>query len=122
MSPQANQGAKGTSNTNAKANANPNPGSGDSESLDDLTAEAADFFASYLKDYAKICTSSLTSIQAGTYKVEDAWADGITLWTKYVSGLGKALDLGSRAAKAAAPSSPQAGSTPPAKTPEGDYG
>ena len=113
MSPEANQ--------SAKPNANPNPESGDAESLDKLAGEAADFFASYLMDYAAICTSSMASIQAGTYKVETAWADGIKLWSSYVSGMGKALDLSSRTAKAAAKNPPQAG-PPPAKTPEGDHG
>lgn len=107
-SPTANQGGKGTSNTKA----NTNPESGEAESLEDLAAEAGSLFASYLKDYAEICTKSMASIQGGTYKVEDAWSDGITLWTKYLSGMGKALDLGTRAAKATAKNPPQSGGTP----------
>jgi hypothetical protein len=112
MSPDANQGAKGTSNTSANAKSNPDPASGEPESLQDLAAEAGKLFASYLKDYADICTKSMASIQAGTYKVEDVWADGITLWTKYASGMGTALDLGSRTARAAAKKPPPTGGTP----------
>ena len=41
----------------------------------------------------------MASIQAGTYKVEDVWADGITMWSSYLSGLGKAFELGNRAVK-----------------------
>jgi hypothetical protein len=104
-------------NTNANAKATPSPESGDPESLDDLAAEAGELFASYLKDYAEICTKSMTSIQGGTYKVEDAWSDGIALWTKYVSGMGKALDLGSRTAKAAAQTPVPADSPPTGEKP-----
>lgn len=69
------------------------------ETLDDIAADAAKHFEAYLKDSAASCTSSMQKIQAGTYKVEDAWADGIKMWTTYMSGLGKALDLGTRTAK-----------------------
>jgi hypothetical protein len=114
MSPNTNQGAEGTSysNANTNANAKPNPGPGEPESLEDLAAEAGDLFAAYLKDYAAICTKSMASVQAGTYKVEDVWADGITLWTKYASGMGKALDLGARTARAAAKKPPQTDGEP----------
>ena len=44
----------------------------------------------------------MKSVQAGTYKVEDAWADGIKMWSNYTKGLTKALDLGTRAAKVVA--------------------
>lgn len=101
MSPNATQGSAGTSNP--KANAKATAESGYVESLDDIAAEAGKLVASYLTDYAAICTKSMASIQGGTYKVEDAWSDGITLWTKYVDGMSKALDLGVRTAKAAAP-------------------
>lgn len=78
----------------------PSSDGGTSETMDDIADEAAELVGSYIKDMTTTYKSSLDSIQAGTYKVEDAWADGISMWTLYMSGLGKALDLGTRTAKA----------------------
>ncbi|MDP1807227.1 MAG: hypothetical protein Q8K72_18770 [Acidimicrobiales bacterium] len=69
------------------------------ESLDAIVAEAAELVSDYLKDYAGNYKASLEQIQAGTYKVEDAWADGIQMWSTYMSGMAKAFDLSTRAAK-----------------------
>jgi len=77
------------------------PGSG-GDTLDSLIAEAAALAESYAKDVAATCTASLTQVQAGTYKVENAWADGIKIWSSYLTGMGKALDLGTRTAKVVA--------------------
>ncbi|MFL6088584.1 MAG: hypothetical protein ACJ71Z_00385 [Aeromicrobium sp.] len=76
------------------------------ESLEDIAKDAAAFVESSLKDVAATCTSSMQSIQKGTYKVEDAWADGIKMWSKYTAGLTKALDLSTRAAKVVATPTP----------------
>jgi hypothetical protein len=76
---------------------NPNP-----ESLDDIVSEAAQFVTASLKKVTDTCTSSMKSVEDGTYKVENAWADGMTLWSTWVSGMSKALDLGTRTAKALA--------------------
>lgn len=92
------------STATAKNTAAKNTGT-NGESLEDVAKEAADFVAAYLKDCADICTSSLESVQKGTYKVENVWEDGLKMWSSYVTGLGKALDLGTRAAKAATKSS-----------------
>ena len=59
---------------------------GSGESLEDVVKEAAAFVATCLKDCADTCTSSLKQVQKGNYKVEDAWSDGIKLWSTYVAG------------------------------------
>jgi len=71
-----------------------------SETLNDIVSEAADHVASYVKDVSDTCAASLKSVEAGTYKAEHAWADGMKLWSTYLTGVGKALDLGVRTAKA----------------------
>lgn len=70
------------------------------ESLGAVAEDAGALIGSYLKDVATTCTTSLSSIQAGTYKVEDVWDDGIKMWSTYMTGMTKALELGARAAKA----------------------
>ncbi len=69
------------------------------ETLDDIVSEAAEFLSTCLKDYSEVYTSSLGLIQSNNYKVENAWADGITMWSMYMNGLSKAVDLGTRTAK-----------------------
>ena len=69
------------------------------ETLDDVVKDVTAFVASYVKDYTDTCTSSLAKIQGGSYKVEDAWADAVKMWSTYMSGMTKALDLGTRTAK-----------------------
>ena len=104
----APQGGPVNPPTNAKktagsANAGAQAGEDmDTETLDEIVKETADFIESYLKDYTDMFTSSLQQIQANNYKVENAWADGLKMWSMYMSGLGKALDLGTRSVKAAA--------------------
>jgi hypothetical protein len=105
---QAPQGGPVSSPTNPKktaGSANAGAQSGDdmdTETLDAIVKETAEFIESYLNDYTEMYTSSLELIQANNYKVEDAWADGIKMWSMYMSGLGKALDLGTRTVKASA--------------------
>jgi hypothetical protein len=70
------------------------------ESLNDIVSEAADHVASYVKDVSETCAASLKAVEAGTYKAEHAWADGMKLWSTYLTGVSKALDLGVRTAKA----------------------
>ena len=53
-----------------------------------------------MKDVSDTCAASLKSVEAGTYKPEHVWADDMKLWSTYLTGLGKALDLGVRTAKA----------------------
>ena len=106
VSPQPN--AKKTTSTSAAAT----PSDAGAETLDDVVKETAEFVASAIKDVADTCTSSLKQVQAGNYKVEDAWTDGIKMWSTYVTNMTKALDLGTRAVKASAKNPPQAGGTP----------
>lgn len=75
------------------------PPGGGADSLDAIADDTAAFVGSYLKDVTATYSASVASIQAGTYKVEDVWADGIKLWSSYMSGLGKAFELGTRTAK-----------------------
>ena len=82
---------------NAKSSTAP-PGDA-ADSLEAIANDAAEFVGSYLKEMAATYSSSLSSIQAGTYKVENVWADGIKMWSSYMSSMGKAVELGSRAAK-----------------------
>lgn len=77
----------------------PSDNSDNADTLDAIANDTAEFVASYLKDATATYTSSLSSIQAGTYKVENAWADGIKMWSTYMSGLGMAFELGTRTAK-----------------------
>lgn len=72
------------------------------DTFETLVAEATAFADSQLKEVAATCTASLTKVQAGTYSVEHAWSDGLKLWSSWVTGMGKALDLGTRAAKVVA--------------------
>lgn len=67
-----------------------------------IAEDAAAFVGSYLKDMMATYTSSVSSIQSGTYKVENAWADGIKMWSAYMSGMSKAVELGTRTAKTCA--------------------
>lgn len=98
-----------TTTTSASATT---PPSAKAETLDDVVKETTEFVASYVKDVADTCTESLKKVQAGTYKVEDAWADGIKMWSTYMNGMTKALDLGTRTAKNLADNPPPAGGTP----------
>lgn len=96
VSPQPN--AKKTSSSSYATTTPP-----ETEPLDDIVKEATDFVASQVKVFAETCTTSLKQIQDGNYKVENAWADGIKMWSSWVSGMTKALDLSTRAVKSAAP-------------------
>ncbi|MCW2786554.1 MAG: hypothetical protein JWP74_3071 [Marmoricola sp.] len=69
------------------------------DSYDAIANDTAAFVGSYLKDMSSTVTTSLSSVQAGTYKVENAWADGIKVFTTYMSGVTKVLELGTRATK-----------------------
>lgn len=71
------------------------------DTWESLIGEATALADTYAKDVAATCTASMAQVQAGTYKVENAWADGIKIWSSYLAGMGKALDLGTRAAKVA---------------------
>jgi hypothetical protein len=64
-----------------------------------ITDDTAAAVAAYLKDVTTVSSSSLALIQAGNYKVEDAWSDGIKLWSTYMNGLTTAIALGARTAK-----------------------
>jgi hypothetical protein len=75
------------------------------DTLESLATEAAEFAAKCVKDCADIGKASLESMQKGTYKVENAWADGIKLWTMSIGSMAKALDVSTRAAKVVAQSS-----------------
>jgi hypothetical protein len=70
-----------------------------SDTLDSLISEGTAFAEAQVKDLTATCTSSLAKVQDGTYTVESAWADGLKLWASGLAGLGKAFDLGTRAAK-----------------------
>jgi hypothetical protein len=72
------------------------------DTWESLISEATAMADSYAKEVAATCTASLAQVQAGTYKVENAWADGIKIWASYLGGVSKVLDLGTRAAKVAA--------------------
>ncbi len=105
---QAPQGGPVNSPTNPKKTAgsvNTGAQAGDdldTETLDAIAQETAEVIEGYIKDYTEMCTSSLALIQANNYKAENAWADGLKVWSMYMSGMGKALDLGTRTMKAAA--------------------
>jgi len=79
---------------------------GAEDSIDAITADATKLVGEYLGTMTKTYSASMKSVQDGTYKVEDAWKDGIAMWTSYMSGLGKAVELGSRAAKVYSPKKP----------------
>jgi len=104
MSPQPNA-KKTATNTSAATT----PPDANAETLDDVVKETTEFVASAIKDMADTCTSSLKQIQAGNYKVENAWADGIKMWSTSLTNMTKALDLGTRAVKASAKNPPQPG-------------
>jgi hypothetical protein len=97
VSPQPNP-KKTATNTSATTT----PPDASSETLNDVVEETTNFVASYIKDMADTCTSSLQKIQGGKYKIEDAWADGIKMWSTYTDGVAKALNLSTRAVKASA--------------------
>lgn len=69
------------------------------DSLEAISKDTADYLGQYLQDATKTVASSMAAIQGGTYKVENAWADGIKLWSNYMNGVTKAFELGSRTAK-----------------------
>ncbi|HJR90040.1 MAG TPA: hypothetical protein VJ782_07805 [Aeromicrobium sp.] len=103
MSPPPNVKKAATKTAPAKATAANKAGASATaggESLEDIVNEASKFAASFLKGCADTATESMKHVQEGKYKVEDAWADGIKLWTTSMAGLAKAFDLGMRGAKA----------------------
>jgi hypothetical protein len=77
------------------------PAGSEGDTWESLIGEATTLAGAYAKDVAAICTTSMDQAKKGTYKVENVWADGIKIWSSYLSGMGKALDLGTRAAKVA---------------------
>lgn len=83
------------------------------DSLEAIAADTAKFVSTVLTDVTATSTKSLGAIQSGSYKVEDAWSDGISLWANYLNGLGKMFELGTRTAKVIA-------QNPAAKSP-GEY-
>lgn len=92
---------KTASKTTPGAQQSTTPPSG-ADSLELIAADTAKFVGTVLTDVTATSTKSLAKIQSGTYKVEDAWADGITMWANYLNGLGKAFELGTRTAKVVA--------------------
>ncbi len=109
MTPPKKSGSKKAASGGAAGD--PTYGSTEEESLDDVIDEAVGMAKGYLEDMSNTYQASYKKVKEGKYKVEEAWADGISMWSTYVSGMAKAMDIGVRASKAF--SKPAAGTEDP---------